>query len=398
MKHLLIFVENYVAGGADALARTYADYLKSDQTTILYNYDDDTSILLKEPLSPHITPIPYSIPTIARLGSFANKTKKFLPIYILLKIFNLFIRYPLWLYSMCYFLILFCKIKPNIFLINNGGYPGGEWCRSATIASKIYSFIQGQKYPILHVIHSKSTKVFFILLAPIEFLIDFLVDKSSKIICVSHDNANSLLSFRYIKQKIEVVYTGVPIHQVKSYAYHTSNSLKLLNVAALYSLKNQMLILQAISLLENYNIELHLIGKEGENGYLEKLKDFAKQKNLKVFFHGFCNPSKFYQECDLFVLSSSVEGFPLVTLEAMSNGVPIISTYAGGVIEQIIPYHNGILIENSPQSLAKAIEFFITNPLEIEKMGRNAQKYVKNHFNFDKMVEKYNHLISKHTI
>lgn len=393
MKHLLIFVENYVAGGADKMARIYADSLGAEKMTILYNHDDDPSVLLQAPLSPHISPIPYSIPTIARLGAFANHYRKIPPLFVFLKLFNLIIRYPLWFFAFFYFFCRFLILKPSHIIINNGGYPGGEWCRTATISAKLYSFVQSPT-PIIHIIHSRATKPFFFLFAPIEYLIDYLVDKSSKLVCVSHENAETLKKVRFIKQEVQVIYTGVEIHSCKNYPPLSNRPLKLLNVASLYSIKNQILILQSLVELGNHDIELHLVGKEGEDGYLDMLQEYAKLHNLKVFFHGFCNPQPFYEKCDVFVLSSLVEGFPLVTLEAMSYGMPIVTTKCGGAIEQIINNYNGLLIDASMQSLAQAITFFINHPQEIEKMGKNAYQHMQKHFAFDKMIEKYGRLLS----
>lgn len=389
MKHLLIFVENYVAGGTDKMARIYAENLDAEKITILYNNNDDTSILLQSPIPTNIIPTPYSIPTLANLGTFATRYRRILPLFISLKIFNLLIRYPLWIFSLFYFFFRFLKINPTHFIINNGGYPGGEWCRVATISAKLYMFFSQAPTTILHIVHNRATKPFFFLFAPMEYFIDLLIDKSSKLICVSHENAKTLKELRFIKQKIEVIYTGVKINPLKEYPPLDNRPLKLLNVASLYSIKNQLCILQALSNLKSYDIELHLVGAEGEDGYQNTLQQYAQDNNLKVFFHGFCSPEKFYQECDIFVLSSTWEGGPIVTLEAMSYGMPCIMTKVGAYNQQVIDEYNGLIVQNSHKNISKSIEFFIKYPSKIEEMGKNAHRHMQKHFDFDKMIEKY---------
>lgn len=375
------------------MARIYADSLGAEKVTILYNHNDDTSVLLQSPLSSHISPTSYHLPTLANLGAFANHYKKIPPLFIILKLFNLIIRYPLWIFALFYFFFKILSIRPTHIIINNGGYPGGEWCRVATLSSKLYASFLQKPIKILHIVHSHATKPFFFLFTPMEYLIDFLIDKSSQIICVSHENAEAIKNLRYIKQEIQVIYTGVKVHTHKKYPSLSNRPLRLLNVASLYSIKNQLLILESLKQLKDHNIELHLVGREGECGYLQMLKQYAQIHNLNVFFHGFCSPQKFYEECDVFILSSIWEGGPIVTLEAMSYGMPCIMTLVGAYELQIIKDYNGLLVKNSPTSMSEAIKFFINHPQKIEEMGKNAYQHIQKHFAFDKMTKNYKRLL-----
>lgn len=396
MTHLLIFVENYGLGGADKMARIYADNLDYDKVTIFYNHDDNTTILLKKPLANNISAIPYRLPTLANLGAFANRFKKFLPLFVFLKIFNLIIRYPYWIISCIYFFAYFLRIKPTDFIINNGSYPGGEWCRSSTIAAKIYTKLISHSGKIIHVVHNEATPPFFRLFKAIEFFIDFLIDKCSTIVCVSHQNAERLVNIRNINQTITVIYNGIQKQQLKKYPILKNRAYKILNVASINDRKNQILIMQAVYILKNYDIELHLVGEESECGYLDILKKYARDQNLKVFFHGFSDPINFYKECDIFILSSTREGFPLAPLEAMSCGLPVITTNCGGSAEQICKNYNGIILRNNTsQELAEAISLFVANPRLLEQMGKNAYNYVQENFSFEQMISQYKDILSK---
>ena len=137
---------------------------------------------------------------------------------------------------------------------------------------------------------------------------------------------------------------------------------------------------------------MHLIGKESEDGYLAKLKKFTKRYELedKVFYHGFCDPFEYYRTCDIFVLSSTAEGFPMVVLEAMSVGMPAIATKAGGTVEQISDGKNGFLIDQGDtDSFAGKLVFFIENRHKIEEMGINGYHIFKKHFTIDHMIDNY---------
>ena len=55
----------------------------------------------------------------------------------------------------------------------------------------------------------------------------------------------------------------------------------------------------------------------------------------------------YYYKSDVLICTSFVEGLSLSILEAMSIGLPIISTDTGGVNEQIVSEENGYIIENN---------------------------------------------------
>ncbi|NQY23182.1 MAG: glycosyltransferase family 4 protein [Campylobacteraceae bacterium] len=387
-KILILLVENYSAGGSDKVARILYENLSLKKIHLFINKSNDTSILLSSKFKDNFQITYYNLITIAELGKYANSKKKFFFLYILLKIFNLIVRYPLFFISIIYFYYKFKKINGDLFISNNGGYPGGEYCRSSTIAARLVNL------KCFHIIHSIPTSVFFKPFKHIESLIDNLVDKSSKILCVSNDIKSKLQITRNIKQNTKVIHNGIKKEQLKNYV--NTDTLRLLNVASLYSLKNQIFLIKVIKKIIDsgyLNIELHLVGKEEEEGYLDKLKLLAKEYRIeeKIFFHGFTCPYKYYHECDIFVLSSKTEGFPMVTLESMSIGMPVISVDVGGVREQIIDNYNGFLLNNyNINDFAQKVLFFYSKRENIEILGKNAYKYFLENFTIDKMIENYN--------
>lgn len=101
---------------------------------------------------------------------------------------------------------------------------------------------------------------------------------------------------------------------------------KLINVGTLYAPKNQKLILETLAKLNDDTVNLALLGQgPGE----KELKDYAEQAGVSTYvdFKGRVNNVKEYLiDSDCFILSSNNEGFPNVLLEAMSVGLPTIST------------------------------------------------------------------------
>lgn len=94
-----------------------------------------------------------------------------------------------------------------------------------------------------------------------------------------------------------------------------------------------------------------------------------------------------YLTCDIFVLPSLAEGDPLVTLEAMASGKPIIGTKVGGIPNQIHDGWNGFLIEpGDERQLTARIKDLLDNPQERKEMGLNSRKLAEEEFDWSKVT------------
>jgi len=73
------------------------------------------------------------------------------------------------------------------------------------------------------------------------------------------------------------------------------------------------------------------------------------------------------------VLPSYTESFPMVILEAMSMGVPVVATPLGGIPTLVRDGENGILVPpGDPHALARAIMMIVESEATRQFMGRNA--------------------------
>ena len=79
---------------------------------------------------------------------------------------------------------------------------------------------------------------------------------------------------------------------------------------------------------------------------------------------------------DVFVLPSRREAFPLVVLEAMAAGLPVVATRVGGIAEQILPGAGILVPPDDPQSLARAILDLVRDPHERVRLGTAARQHV----------------------
>lgn len=104
----------------------------------------------------------------------------------------------------------------------------------------------------------------------------------------------------------------------------------LLNVGAIYTRKNQMLILK--SLVDQKDVQLILVGEISDKAYHKRLLRFARKKGIDVWFTGAVdNVNEYMVASDLFVFASKAEGFPNVIPEALMSGLPVVTMVLPGL-------------------------------------------------------------------
>ncbi|MCF7844297.1 MAG: glycosyltransferase family 4 protein [Kiritimatiellales bacterium] len=126
-------------------------------------------------------------------------------------------------------------------------------------------------------------------------------------------------------------------------------------------------------------LELSLKRAE-EEGYRDNFILLPEQQDM----------TNIYQMSDILVSNSFIESFPMVTLEAMAWGIPIIASNVYGVSEQIQNNINGLLfLPGHVSMLAEKLEYLILHPDIAQSLGEEAQRNVREKFTEDNMITKY---------
>jgi glycosyltransferase involved in cell wall biosynthesis len=149
-----------------------------------------------------------------------------------------------------------------------------------------------------------------------------------------------------------------------------------LYVGRLASLKGVNYLLEA---LQTTGIQCRLVGDGPEMGALMNMAEQLGIVQNIEFVGEFPHEQvlKEYSKASLFVLPTLAEGFPMVLLEAMATGLPVITTNVSGIDETVIDLQNGLLVEKmNPVGLRAALVRLSRDHELREILGRKARETV----------------------
>ncbi|MDO9575956.1 MAG: glycosyltransferase family 4 protein [bacterium] len=134
----------------------------------------------------------------------------------------------------------------------------------------------------------------------------------------------------------------------------------------------------------------------GEGELKESLKFKVKSLKLegRVIFTGFRQDIKeILGALDILVLPSIREGQPMITLETMAMGKPIVATDIEGVNETVVNGITGILVPpKNSRALAEAIVCLLKDKKKAREMGQAGRRVVEEKFNLKDKIEQHKRL------
>jgi glycosyltransferase involved in cell wall biosynthesis len=183
-----------------------------------------------------------------------------------------------------------------------------------------------------------------------------------------------------------VIPNGVPLVHIES-GKKLVSSTRLLFVSNLFPAKGIYELLRIMQDLRNEgaDVELHIVGAFMRSKYKEKFVRMMYKSGLGGSVH-LLGPKygeekwKEYLEADIFIFPSGFkqECFPLVVLEAMQFGLPVIASRVGAIPEIIDHGENGLIIPVSDHDgFVGAVRELTGQKERLQKMGQAArQKYL----------------------
>lgn len=217
----------------------------------------------------------------------------------------------------------------------------------------------------------------------------FIAEHSDAFILLSENFKDNILKFIPKHLYYKIYYITNPLKKRAVANIKKENSI--LFVGRLeYSSKRVDLAIKIWSIIEKKHKDwcFNIIGDGEERS---KLEDLVKKLHLeRVFFHGQCNPEKFYNKSKILILTSIHEGLGLVVLEALQHKVvPLVFDTYESIHDIINNGENGIIIEPfNLKKYAKELENLIISEDNLKRLSQNNDITLKK-FDIDYIYKKW---------
>jgi glycosyltransferase involved in cell wall biosynthesis len=132
-----------------------------------------------------------------------------------------------------------------------------------------------------------------------------------------------------------------------------------------------------------------------------QFSDFITMNNLQnnIIYVGAKygnDKNNYFKQVDIFVHPTLNDCFPLVILEAMQYGLPVIATIEGAINEVVENNLNGLLVpKNNTEALADKIEYLINHPALRVEMGINGRKRFEERYSLEQFEYNFAEIMDK---
>jgi glycosyltransferase involved in cell wall biosynthesis len=201
-------------------------------------------------------------------------------------------------------------------------------------------------------------------------------------------------------RQVRMLRLGVDLDRFGYHAPEAGGRLRVLNVAQLVPRKGQADLLDAIARVREHgvDIELTLVGG-GEDR--ERLEARARELDIedRVTFRGALGQDDVlaaYRGADVFCLTSYAEGQPVVLMEAMASGLPVVATRVAGTPELVVDGQTGLLVDaGRPDQVAAALERLAGDADLRQRLSRAGRERIEAEHDFHRLVRSLHDLIAE---
>lgn len=226
----------------------------------------------------------------------------------------------------------------------------------------------------------------------------------SALVAISESTREMIASYAE-GRPIQVIPYGVPLpeerpegdaHAEAQAGDSSAEAPRILFVGRLVARKGVDRLLEALAEVAPSPWRLEIVGFGPERGPLESRAE-ALGISDRVDFLGRVTTVELvaaYRRAACFVLPATLderedtEGLGVVLLEAMSYGVPVVATRLGGIVDIVEDGRTGLLVEDEPNALARAITALLSDPARRRSLGEAGRTRVRERFGWDSILDR----------
>jgi colanic acid/amylovoran biosynthesis glycosyltransferase len=180
-----------------------------------------------------------------------------------------------------------------------------------------------------------------------------------------------------------------------------NGKLIMLAVGRLHPVKDHAFLVRACRLLKDREVPFACViaGDGPEREFIEALiRTSHLQAEVRLLGHlSRDDLDAYYARADLIVLTSRSEGIPLVLMEAMAHGKPVLAPAITGIPELVLDGKNGFLYRpGSLEDFAARVELIHHSQSALGPLGRAAREHVRQHFNREENLAAFCSFFLKH--
>ena len=231
-----------------------------------------------------------------------------------------------------------------------------------------------------------------------------MIKRANRVIAVSDFTRQELKKYYNIPEsRIRVIHNGVDTHKfqpaidkqkIKTELGLNPDDQVILSVGRLYARKGLFTLIDAMpSVVKRFKRVKFVISGKGQSDEMAKLNAHAERLGVKdnIIFTGYYPDKKLpklYQSADVFAFSTFYEHHPFAVLEALSTGLPVVTTTVGGIAETIETGRNGLLVNPADsKQFSDSLLYLLEHQAEAVEMGIKARKTIVDKYDWSILVK-----------
>ena len=243
------------------------------------------------------------------------------------------------------------------------------------------------KSKIVYTVHGfDSIRIAYRKFLPIEKIMQ---NRCAAIVGVSEYDRLNLIK-EGITNGVCTVYNGIKVpdtNTVTELSQFKQYKKVILSIARVFPPKKTDLFVEVARLLPEYGFVW--IGNQRE------VTEFGELPTNCHFVGNMSNAGAYCSYADLFMLPSNYEGLPMVILEAMCFGKPVVASDVGGISEIVRNGENGFALKNDAVLFAGKIRYILNNEDVYLKYSKKASEIFEEELTVEKMVGGYMKIYEK---